>query len=98
MIINLSQLCHPLRPLLKKYTKFNWTAEHEKHFNLIREAIAETTELKTRIKCDASGKGLCCALEQRTLDGWDTDAFALRFLNSFEERFSINELELLGEV
>ena len=60
-IPNLSQLCYPLRPLLKKNTKFFWTEEHEKQFSLIKEQIAETTEnkhfnpeLETRIKCDAS--------------------------------------------
>ena len=72
---------------------------------MIKEQIAETTEnkhfnpeLETRIKCDASRKGLGCALEQRTPNGWHTVAFASRFLNSVEDRYSINELELLGVV
>ena len=104
-IPNLSQMCYPLRPLLEKNTKFVWTDEHKQHFKLIKTKIAETTEnkhfnpdLKTRIKCDASRKGLCCALEQRTPNGWHTVAFASRFLNSVEDRYSINELELLGVV
>ena len=66
-IPNLSQLCYPLRPLLKKNLKFIWTNEHDKQFTLIKEKIAETTEnkhlnldLETRIKCDASRKGLKC--------------------------------------
>ena len=54
--------------------------------------------LETRIKCDAPRKNLVCALEQRTPDGWHTVAFALRFLNSVEHRYSINDLELLGVV
>ena len=54
--------------------------------------------LETRIKCDASRKGLGCALEQRTPNRWHTVAFASRFLNSVEDRYSINELELLGVV
>ena len=90
-IPNLSQLCYPLRPLLKKNSKFLWTDEHEKQFSLIKEQIAETTEnkhfnpeLETRIKCDASRKCLGCALEQRTPNGWHTVAFASRFLNSVE--------------
>ena len=103
-IPNLSHLCFPLRPLLKKNTKFIWTDEHEEQFKLIKTKIAETTEnkhfnpnLETRIKCDASRKSLGCALEQRTANGWQTAAFASRFLNSVE-RYSINELELLGVV
>ena len=104
-IPNLSQLCFPFRPLLKKNTKFIWTDEHEDQFKLIKQKIAETTEnkhfnpdLETRIKCDASRKGLGCALEQRTPKGWHTVAFASRFLNSIEDRYSINELEFLGVV
>ena len=75
-IPNLSQLCFPLRPLLKKNTKFVWTNEHEEQLKLIKQKIAETTEnkhfnpdLETLIKCDASRKGLSCALEQRFPNG-----------------------------
>ena len=52
--------------------------------------------METRIKCDASRAGLGAALEQRSPTGWHTVAFASRFLNSNEERYSVNELELLG--
>ena len=100
IIPNLSQLCYPLRPLLKKNTKFIWMEEHEKQFSLNKEKIAETTEnkhfnpeLETRIKCDASRKGLVCALEQGTPNGRHTVAFASQFLNSVEDRYSIKELE-----
>ena len=31
-IPNLSQLCHPLRPLLKKNTKIVWNTVHKTHF------------------------------------------------------------------
>ena len=102
---NLSQLSYPLRPLLRKTTKFVWTDYHEEQFKLIKTKIAETTEnkhfhpdLETRIKCDASRKGLGCALEQPTPNGWHTVAFKSRFLNSKEDRYSLNELELLGVV
>ena len=72
---------------------------------MIKTKTAETTEnkyfnpdLETRIKCNASRKGLGCALEQRTLNGWHTLVFASCFLNSKEDRYSINDLELLGVV
>ena len=45
-IPNLSQLCYPLRPLLKKNTKFLWTDEHEKQFSSIKEQSSKTTENK----------------------------------------------------
>ena len=104
-IPNLSQLCHPLRPLLKKNIKFVWNDEHETHFQLIKNKVANATEnthynphLETRIKCDASRAGLGAALEQRSPTGWHTVAFASRFLNSNKELYSVKELELLGVV
>ena len=104
-IPNLSQLCYPLRPLVKKITKFILTDKHEEQFKLIKEKIAEKTEnkpfnpdLETRIECDASRKVLGSAVEQRTPNGWHNVVFASRFLNSVEDRYSIYELELLGVV
>ena len=38
-ISNLAQISHPLRPLLKKTSKFIWTAEHENFFNEIKNRI-----------------------------------------------------------
>ena len=98
-IPNLSQLCHPLRPLLKKNTKFVWNDAYETQFHAIKNKVANATEnthynphLETRIKCDASRAGLGAALEQRSPTGWNTIAFAYRILNSNEERDSVNEL------
>ena len=51
--------------------------------------------LEMRIKCDASRQGLGAQLN---CEGWKTVAFASRFLNNNEERYSINELELFGVV
>ena len=48
--------------------------------------------------CDASTTGLGAALEQFSLEGWAAAAYASRFLNSLEEKYSVNELELLGVV
>ena len=104
-IPNLAKISHPLRPLLKKSSKFIWTAEHENSFSEIKNRIANATanshynpQLETRVKCDATRSGLGTALEQLTLDGWKPIAFTSRFLNSCEERYSVNELELLGVV
>ena len=52
----------------------------------------------TRIVCDASTTGLGAALEQHSPEGWVAVAYASRFLNSLEEKYSVNELELLGVV
>ena len=104
-IPNLAQLCHPLRPLLQKSTKYIWTDEHTIHFKAIKKRIANHTEsihynpqIETRIKCDPSRSGLEAALEELTVDGWKPIAFAPRFFNSNEERYSINEVVWSGLV
>ena len=88
-----AQLCHPLRPLLKKSRKFIWTEDHTKHFQLNKGKIATSTEnnhynpkLDVRVKCDASRLGLGAAFEQNTPEGWKPIVFLSRFLNSTEER------------
>ena len=48
--------------------------------------------------CDASTYRLGAALEQNTKKGWVAIAYASRFLSSLEEKYSVNELELLGFV
>ena len=53
---------------------------------------------ETRVVCDASRDGIGCALEQETPDGWATIAYASRFHNSCENKYSVNELELLAAV
>ena len=72
---------------------------------MIKDKIAASTEnshfnpkLDLRVKCDASRSGLRAALEKNTSDGWKPIAFASRFLNQTEERYSLNELELSGVV
>ena len=99
---NLAQISHPLRPLLKETSKLICTEEHENCFNEIKNRIAKSTanshynpQLETRVKCDASRSSLGAALEQLTVDGWKPTEFTSRFLNSCEERHSVNELELL---
>ena len=65
---------------------------------MIKEQIAEITQNKHFNPELETRKGLGCALEERTPNGWHTVAFASRFVNSVEDRYSINELEFLGVV
>ena len=48
--------------------------------------------------CDASTYRLGAALEQNTEERWIAIPFVSRFLSSLEEKYSVNELELLGVV
>ena len=106
-IQNLAQLCTPLRPLLSSSSKFHyvWEQKHEEAFQTILTAVQNITENRhfvnnreTRIVCDASRDGIGAALEQETPDGWATVAYASRFLNACENKYSVNELELLAAV
>ena len=103
-IPKLAQTAAALRPLLKNTEKnrhINWLPEHSLAFKNILQLVAKITQNKhfdTRIVCDASNTSLGAALEQHAADGWVAIAYASRFLNSLEEKYSVNELELLGVV
>ena len=52
-----------------------------------------------RIKCDASHNGVGACLEQEIEPGvWAPTAFASRYLNNAEAKYSTNKLELLAIV
>ena len=83
----------------------NWKPEHNTSFQNIEKLVAEITQnkhfdqhLETRIATDTSTSGLGASLEQYLPEGWVAIAYASRFLKSFEEKYSFNELELLGLV
>ena len=46
LIPNFSELCHPLRPLLKKNTKFILNNKLELHLQQLKEKVANATENK----------------------------------------------------
>ena len=105
LIPNLAQISHPLRPLLRKSSKLIGTEVHENSFIEIMNRIEIATEnthynpqLETRVKCDASRSGLGAAPAKSKVDGLKPIAFTSRFLNSCEERYSVNELEILEVV
>ena len=86
--------------------KFEWKEEHSEIFESIKAAVANITKihyydpkLLTRVKCDASHSGLGASLEQQNWEGeWIPIAFASRYLNTQEKKYSTNELELLAVV
>ena len=91
----------------KKDADWKWTEKHEKAFKEVNEKVKKITELphfkrqnKLRIICDASKKGLGAVLQQseEKENCWKPIAYASRFLTNFEEKYSINELELIAVV
>ena len=78
---------------------------NEEAFQRLRKAIQQITEIKhfkknqpMRIVCDASREGLGAVLQQKTDEGWRAVHFASRFVITFEQKYSNNELELLTVV
>ena len=99
----LAEMSEPLRPLLSKIktksqNKLDWKEEHTIAFEDIKKQILNITENKhfdinkeTRTKSVASKKGLGACLEQKHGHIWEPVAYASRFLNRLEERYSKNE-------
>ena len=97
-----------LRPSLKasNQSKFVLGECQQTAFRNILQLIANITKMyhydqgrNSRVKCDASHSGLGAALEQEIEnDVWVPIAFASRFLNDQEKKYSTNELELLAIV
>ena len=96
------------RASLKAYNKqsFLWGEHQDKAFYDIIKMIAKIPSLYhfdsskgSRVKCDASHNGLDACLEQEVEPGiWAPTAFASRFLNNAEVKYSTNELEFLAIV
>ena len=97
-IKNLATLCTPFRNLLSKDNKFKWTNTQSEAYSLLKLEIAKITtnhhfdqRLPIRLICDASLEGLGACLQQEHPDeGWFTIAYASRFLNKCEQRYSVN--------
>ena len=105
-IPKLATLCQRYSEIYyRKTPKYVWTENHQLDFETIKNNIRNLTKnnhydikRNTRVKTDASRSGLGAVLEQETCNGWETISYASRFLNLAEEKYSINELELLAVV
>ena len=104
-IQNLAQLCHGLRPLLKKDQSWKWEEKHDKAIQEIIEKVKQVAEVghfkrscPIRIICDASKLELGALLQQNDGNNWRPIHFASRFLTPPESKYSINEIELLAVV
>lgn len=100
-IPNLSEVCSPIRQLLKKNIVFNWTETHTSCLEKMKTLIKEAPSLKPfdekqsiEIQTDASKSGLGCCLMQ---EGRPV-CFASRSLNEAEIRYAQVEKEFLAVV
>ena len=101
----LAELCQPFRSLLQPAKKFVWTAIDDEAFHYLKVAVNNVVKnthfdasAVTRLTCDASKSSLGAVFEQRHDAEWKPIAYASRFLNTAELRYSINEFKLLGVV
>ena len=84
---------------------YQWNDERTKAFEESKQQIVNITEnnhfdkkRNPRLKTDAFHSGLEATLEQWDGENWLTIAFASRFLNNHESKYSTNEHELLRVV
>ena len=92
-----------MRQLLKKNTKWEWTEERNTDFNNIKKELTSQLCLahyngnkENIVTTDACGTGLEIALWQKqSIGDLKPIAFASRYLNDAEQKYSVGELELL---
>ena len=95
-----------MRQLLKKGTKCEWTTDRNSDFNKIKQELTSLPCLahyngnkENIVTTDACKTGLGIALWQKQGNGeLKPIAFASRYLNDAEKKYSIGELELLAVV
>lgn len=99
-----SELMAPLNNLRKKGVKFEWTEEHQKCFELLKEAIMQPPVLRAPdfsksfiLQTDASSVAIAAVLQQEFDGVRQPIAFASRTLTHAERKASsVYELECLA--
>ena len=91
------------RDLSEKIRPLEWKPEHNIAFKNDLKLSSDITQnkhfdqnLDTPVVCNTSKSGLGAALDHFYPESWEAIAYVSRFLNSLEEKYSVNELELLG--
>ena len=100
-IPNLSTMTHPIRQLLNKKSRFQWTFEHTKAMTEIKKCLTTAPVLgfydvkgDVKITCDSSGTGVggCLIQSGRPI------AYASRSLTENEQSYAQIEKEMLAIV
>ena len=101
----LAKKVEPLREMLKKDQKFEWTGDHDVVMEEVKRYCLRVPilmffdfKLPTRLVCDASRKGLGFCLQQLHGSHWRLVSCGSRFLTSAESNYAMIELELLAIV
>ena len=104
-IPNLSAKTTYLRELLHKENNFNWTANHEREWLKLKDALTATPVLtffdptqRIKVSTDASKDGIGAVLLQAEGEHWKPVAYASRSMTETECRYAQIEKECLGLV
>ena len=105
-IPGLAQITEPFRDLLRKGGHWEWKEKHDLAFENVQKNVQEIIRLshfnrknKLRIVCDASHEGLGAIIMQNNdNEDWELISCASKYLASYEQKYSTNELELLAIV
>ncbi|XP_058456818.1 uncharacterized protein K02A2.6-like [Malaya genurostris] len=104
-IPNLSTISSPLRNMLHKHTKFQWTSAEMQSFEKIKRAMSNTQHLAyysvhnpTTLVTDASEHGLGAVLLQRVEGKLRPISFASKSLTTTERKYSTLDKEALSVV
>ncbi|GJR43843.1 reverse transcriptase domain-containing protein [Tanacetum coccineum] len=96
-IANFSSIAKPLTLLTQKNKKYEWCAEQEEAFQLLKSKLCDAPILSLPdgvedfvVYCDASNRGLGCVLMQRN----KVIAYASRQLKIHEKNYTTHDLEL----
>ena len=92
-----------MRKLLKKDSKWEWTAKINDDFENLEKEITEAPcmahfdpKKDNYVATDACNTGLGATFWQKDGEVFRPIAFARRFLTDCETKYAVNELELLG--
>lgn len=104
-ILNLATLSAPLRFLLKKNVKFQWTLKEQTAFEDLKKALSSDRTLcffdpgaEVILMVDASPVGLGAILLQEKAEGWKMVACAAKSLTDTEKKYCQLEREALSIV
>ena len=104
-IKNLHVDSKPFYDLIRVSTSFQWTEEHEKIFQMIKDRISEDTSLAIpstaypfHIHVDSSNVGTGCFLIQQFSEGKRIISFNSRIFDRAEQKMSTLHKELCGVV
>jgi len=104
-IPNLATKTEQLRQLIRDKVTFQWTTEHQKSFEILKQSLSDDlvlgyydVECRTQVIADASPVGLGAVLIQFQSTGPRVISFANRSLTSTERNYAQTEKEALALV